>query len=159
VRDSDDDTHDLLKWKIGGGGHVSMADLKNPATADPTILLCLYDASGFPQPLLEGTILAGGSCGGRPCWKTLGGAGGYRYKNPSATPDGLTDLKLKIAGQGELQLVLKGKGADLSLPALGFTTPVTLALVLDDAVGTSCWQATFTTALRNDAALFKATTP
>ena len=67
--------------------------------------------------------------------------------------------KLRVGGDGELRLLVKGKGANLSLPPLGFSTPVTLALVVEDATGTSCWRATFAAALRNDATVFKAVSP
>ena len=75
LRDADDDARDLLKWKVSRGGRASLADFRDPATAGPTVLLCLYDASGAAQPLLEGTVVAGGACGAKPCWRPLGGAG------------------------------------------------------------------------------------
>jgi hypothetical protein len=149
----------VLKWKLTRGGRASMADLHDPAGAGPTVLLCLYDSSAATQPLLAGTVLAGGTCAGRPCWRALGDGSGYRYKNRDGTPDGVTDLKLKVGGPGEIQLLAKGKGTSLPLPRLGLTTPVTLALVIDDTVATTCWQARFASALRNDATMFKATAP
>ena len=159
VHESADDAKDLLKWKISRGAQTSTADMKDPAGGGPTLRVCLYDASASAQPLLESTVLAGGTCGGTACWKPLGAAGGYRYKNNAGTPDGITDLKLRVGGDGELRLLVKGKGANLLLPPLGFSTPVTLALVVEDATGTSCWRATFAAALRNDATVFKAVSP
>ena len=116
--------------------------------------ICVYDASVSAQPLVAGAVLAGGTCGSKPCWKSI--AGGYRYNNKAATADGITDLKLRLSASGELHMVVKGKGAALPLPTLGLTTPVHVQLVIDDGTGKTCWQSSFTSTLKNDAAIFKA---
>ena len=55
---------------------------------------------------------------------------------------------------GIFEIVVKGKGAHLAMPAIGLSTPVTARLV---RIGTPmCWEATFSAPSRNDAALFKA---
>jgi hypothetical protein len=95
----------------------------------------------------------------RPCWSVLRGAGGYRYRDRAATPDGLTGAKLRISGAGELQLLVMGKGANLPMPARGMVTPVTVQLSIADADGMTCWDATFAGALRNDATVFRAKSP
>jgi hypothetical protein len=118
----------------------------------------VYDASGTPQPLLEERIAAGGTCGRRPCWRPIG-ATGYRYRNKTGTPDGVTDVRLKVTEPGELQLAVKGKGAPLALPPLGLATPVTVALLVDDPQTATCWQATFVKAVRNDPTAFKGAAP
>ena len=117
--------------------------------------MCVYDASASAQPLLAGAVGAGGSCGPKPCWKAV--AGGYRYRNKAATGDGVTDLKLRFSASGEIQVVVKGKGAALPLPALGLTTPVHVQLVVDDgSAPKTCWQSTFSSPLKNDGSIFKA---
>ncbi len=116
--------------------------------------LCVYDASAAAQPVLAGAVVGGGTCGTKPCWKAV--AGGYRYKNKAATADGVTDLKLRLTAARELQVLVKGRGAALPLPALGLATPVRVDLVIDDGAGRACWQSTFPSALKNDAATFKA---
>jgi hypothetical protein len=83
-------------------------------------------------------------------------AGGYRYKDKAAGADGVTDLKLRLTAAGELQILVKGKGAALPLPSLGLTTPVHVALVIGDGTSRSCWQSTFPGALANDATVFRA---
>jgi len=117
--------------------------------------LCLYDASSTAQPLLTGEVLGGGTCGSKPCWKALG-SGGYRYKNKAGSVDGFTDVKLRVSSGGEIGLVVKGKGAGLSMPVLGLVTPVQLQLLVRDGSGTTCWESRFTGAVKNDPALFKA---
>jgi hypothetical protein len=144
----------LLKWRIARGGHGSPADLRDPIGGNAGFAICVYDASGASQPLLAGAVVAGGTCGPKPCWKPI--AGGYRYKNKAATSDGVTDLKLRLSAGGELQLLVKGKGAALPLPALGLTTPVDVQLVIGDGSGTTCWQSSFPIAQKNEPTLFKA---
>jgi hypothetical protein len=154
LRNGGSDAKDLLKWKIARGGLASLADLDDPANGTVTLGVCLYDASAKTQPLLASAVLGGGSCNGKPCWKSL--ATGYRYKNKSAAPDGLTDVKLRVSGAGELSLVVKGKGANLALPSLDLTPPVRLQLVVSDSAGSSCWESHFPSAQKNDAGMFRA---
>lgn len=158
LRDGDP-ARSLLRWKLNKGGAASMSDLRDPAQGAPTLLLCIYDTSAAVQPLLAATVLPGGACGSHACWKVLGGVGGYRYKNKAATPEGITDLKLKLTTFGELRVVAKGKGANLPMPALGLVEPVTAQLTIADGVGETCWDATFVGALKNDATLFRAKAP
>lgn len=136
------------------GGQVAPSDLHDPVSGDAAFGICVYDASTAAQPLVAGTVLAGGSCGSKPCWKSV--VGGYRYRNKAATADGVSALKLRLSASGELQMLVKGKGAALPLPTLGLTMPVHVQLVIDDVSGKTCWQSSFTSTLRNDAAIFRA---
>lgn len=144
----------LLKWKIARGGQAAPPDLRDPVGGSAAFGLCVYDASASAQPVLAGAVTAGGTCGTKPCWKAV--AGGYRYKSKAATVDGVTDLKLRLTAAGELQVLVKGRGAALPLPPLGLATPVRVDLVIDDGAGRTCWQSTFPSALENGAAGFRA---
>ena len=146
----------LLKWKIVRGGKASLAELRDPANAHPSLAMCLYDASGAAQPLLASALLPGGTCAGGPCWKRLGGEGGYRYRNRAAAPDGVTNLKLRLTRGGDVQLLVKGKGGNLRLPPLGLVMPVRMQLLIGDTTGTTCWDSSFTSAVRNDPTVFRA---
>jgi hypothetical protein len=143
----------LLKWKIVRGGHAMEPDLGDPIGAT-TIGICLYDASASPQPLIARKVLPGGACGSKPCWKAV--PGGYRYKNKVGSADGVTDVKLRVSGTGELALLIKGKGAALDVPSLDFLPPVRLQLLASDAGGVTCWESTFANALKSEPTLFKA---
>jgi hypothetical protein len=116
--------------------------------------VCVYDASATPQPLLASAVLGGGTCNGKPCWRSI--AGGHRYKDKTGSADGVTDVKLKVSGAGELGLVVRGKGAALPLPALGLVPPVHVRLVVRDPGGTVCWESSFGSAIKNDGTIFKA---
>lgn len=146
----------VLTWKIVRGGNASRADLRDPVAGSPSLAVCMYDASGAPQPLLASALLPGGTCAARPCWRRLGGDGGYRYRNRAATPDGITQLKVRLSRGGGLRLVVKGKGGELPLPPLGLLPPVRMQLLIGDAASTTCWTSSFTSAVRNDAGLFRA---
>jgi hypothetical protein len=98
----------------------------------------------------------GGTCAGKPCWKALGG-NGYRYRDKAGTPDGLTDVKLRLSTVGKTQVLVKGKGARLPMPAMGLSLPVTAQLLVGDATTSSCWDARFESALKNDGTQFRAT--
>jgi len=67
---------------------------------------------------------------------------GYKYKNKAATPNGLTDAKLKAGTGGKAQVGLKGKGSLLQNPTLGLTLPATVQFLIGDGTGTACWQTT-----------------
>jgi hypothetical protein len=143
----------LLKWKIARGGHAMEADLGDP-TGATTLGICLYDASASPQPLIARKVLPGGTCGTKPCWKAV--AGGYRYRNKLASGDGVTDVKLRVSGAGEIALLIKGKGASLDVPSLDFLPPVRLQLLASDSGGVTCWESRFAHAIKSAPTLFKA---
>jgi hypothetical protein len=128
---------DLVKWKIARGGQTAEADLGDPVGGEVILGICLYDTSATPQPLLAAIVPAGGTCNGKPCWKTLATVG-YRYKNKAGTADGVTDVKLRANASGELALAVRGKGGALAMPPLGLVTPA------------------FGSASKNDGAIFKA---
>jgi hypothetical protein len=58
------------------------------------------------------------------------------------------------AGAGGARITVKGKGADLALPALGLTTPVRVQVLR--RFTSTCWEATFSAASQNDTEVFKA---
>lgn len=49
---------------------------------------------------------------------------------------------------------MKGKGIDLALPPLPLVPPITVRLVRSDSP--ACWEATYTTPIKNDAEQLKA---
>jgi hypothetical protein len=146
----------VLKWKVVRGGNGSRADIRDPVGGNPSLAVCLYDASAAAQPLLASGLLPGGTCGAKPCWKRLAGDGGYRYRSQAATPDGISLLKLRLSRGGELQLLVKGKGGNLPLPPLGLRPPVRVQLLIEDLGATTCWDSSFTSAIRNDPTIFRA---
>jgi hypothetical protein len=149
LRNVTPDIKDRLLWKWKHGAATSIADFGNPP-ASTGYALCMYDGAGL---LLEGASApADGSCNGRPCWRAT--RSGFRYVDPALTPSGLRQIVLRAGAAGKAQIVVKGRGPLLALPALPISTlPVTVQLVSSDGV---CWEATYSSALRNQTGQFKA---
>jgi hypothetical protein len=151
------------KWKAAPTDTTAVVDFKNPLSGMATVRVCLYDASVNPQPRMEARVLPGGdTCAGNACWTLLGMSTapvGYRYRNKAASPDGLTDAKLKAGQTGKAQMSVKGKGSLLPSPLLGLTSPVTVQLVTQDGGGMACWQASLPTVVKNTSTQFKAKGP
>jgi len=84
------------------------------------------------------------------------GLSGWRYGDRDGTPDGLQKLLLRSGGAGESRLALKGKGAHLTLPALG-SLALPLRTQLRSQAG-GCWEAEFPqgSVLKSDTGVFKA---
>ena len=158
MKDSSVATGDQVKWAWNRGALTFMEDFHNPPYSSATYRLCLYDASGKPQPLLEADIPPAGTCGLKPCWKPIG-LRGFVYKNKQALPDGVVSLKLTAGGDGKAKIQAVGRGASLQTPALPLTLPVTAQLVIVSGGSTQCWQTTFTAATIDQTSLFRATGP
>ena len=98
---------------------------------------------------------AGGSCNAaspRPCWRASGR--GYRYIDRDYTPDGIQQMILKSGDAGKAQIIVKGRGDALDTPPLPITTlPVRVQLVSSTG---GCWEATYSTTLRNQTDQVKA---
>ncbi len=150
---------DQLKWKLNKGDATDLADFLDPlGSSSATLRLCLYDQSAAAQPLLEADIPPQGTCGTKPCWKTSGTTG-FKYKNKTALPNGIRDVKLKAGVAGKSQVSVKGKGGSLATPALPLTFPVTAQLIITDGASSNCWQNTFSTFTKNNALQVKAKGP
>ena len=140
-----------LAWTWTSAGAFDVAALGDPSGNDD-LVVCAYDATGLK---FQATAPAGGNCGTRSCWSLTSRK--VRYRDGEATPDGLTKLQAKtgVAGRGKLRA--NGKGPNLDLPVLPLTLPVTVYLVRED--GSACWQATYSTSIRNAPARFTAVGP
>ena len=140
--DATDDTKDKLIWKWLKGADTSLQDLGLP-TGTTSYTLCLY----------AGTASASVAFPAGSNWQTAGSKG-YKFKDPSGTPKAL----LMSGAAGKAKTLVKGKGTNLPdtlVPALSL--PVRARLVND--TNSTCFEATYSTASKNDATQFKAKTP
>lgn len=125
-------------WKRGA---ASLAELGDP-TAATDYALCVYDADGL--------ALATGMRAGAT-W-SASGATGFRLRNPSGFPGGITTAKLVAGAAPKGKLTVKGKGA--RLPAgLPLAVPVTAQLVTSS--GATCWEGTYDAGARSTPTSFK----
>ncbi len=133
-----------FKWK---DGTLPVADVGTPE-AQTDLAICVYDAGG----VLAGGLLPHG--GG--LWKASG-SGLRSYNDPLLSAHGIQKLKIKPGIGAKGLFVGKGKGAGLALPALPATLPLTVQLW--NPGNDECWQTTYVTAKKNDAAQVVAVTP
>jgi hypothetical protein len=152
IRSTSPDTKDRLQWKWLKGSATTKADFGNPL-ASTSYALCVYD--GNANLIAQADVPAGGSCNAkspRPCWRENGR--GFRYIDRDLTPHGVAQLTLKSGVDGKAQVQLKGKGALLPDPPLPISDPP-VRVQLVNGVG-RCWEATYSTTLRNDGQQLKA---
>lgn len=142
---------DALAWHWTKGAATTRAELGDP-TGATSYVLCVYDASGAPQPRAASAAPGGGDCAGTACWQPT--PPGFLYRDRLATPDGLTRVRLAAgAVDGTAKIVVEGHGAALATPTLPLTAPVVVQLT-DTDTGV-CWEATHAAPSRSDAARFQ----
>jgi hypothetical protein len=141
---------DTLKWKWKSSASVALGDFGDPTTTTD-LTVCVIDQGGLK---LSATAPAGGTCRTKPCWSVVPGKK-VKYKDADLTPDGMQKMLMQEGGPGSGKILAKGKGANLGVPALGLTTPVTVRLVRSG--GSACWEATYSTnVIQSTADTFKA---
>jgi cysteine-rich repeat protein len=98
-------------WGVGDPQPTGFGD----PTTTSSYALCVFDVSApLPTALLRAAAPAGGTCGGKPCWKAT--ATGFSYRDPERTPDGLATLTLRSSPRRGTKVKAKGKGPALALP-------------------------------------------
>lgn len=146
---------DKIAWSFKKSTNlVSPVDFGDPTTAD-TIRFCIYDFSGGGVSALKfAAALPSGAL-----WSAAGSKG-YKYKDPTGNPTGITKVSLKGGSAFDpAPAKIKLKGAGTSLDDL---IPPPLILPVRAQVWTSagnCWQATYGAAHTNTGSLFKAKYP
>jgi hypothetical protein len=152
LKDKSPDKKDTLVWKWLKGSATVLADFGDPLNTT-SYALCLYDQTGVAQPRILAMIPAGGICSDKPCWKPT--KKGLKYKDKELTPDGILNVLLLPGVDGEAKVIVKGKGANVGMPTLPPTTPVTVQLKRIDNAGI-CFNAAYTTPIKNLPDQFKA---
>jgi DNA-binding beta-propeller fold protein YncE len=151
------DRGDKLVWTWARGSATSVADFGDPVAVANDYVLCVYDGSAAPQPLVATLLQAGAGCGKpqdpptRSCWRPLPGKG-FKYRN-EGRPDGVAAAKLLAGAEARAKIKVKAKGETLDTPSLPLAPPVVVQL--QSAAG-PCWEATYSTPSINFSAQFKA---
>jgi hypothetical protein len=105
--------------------------------------------------LAAADVPAGGTCRGRPCWRTTSGLA--RYLDADRTPDGVQSILLKSVASPRGRVELKAKGENLELrnpryvlvpPLIDLWDYTQGPVVVQLRSGGECWQTTFTTPRR-----------
>jgi hypothetical protein len=154
VRDA---TTDKLLWRWTNGD-ATLPQFGRPESS-AAYAVCVYDAAGGAARLaMQLHVPAAGTCAGQPCWKPQ--VRGFTYKGRGANADGVDTVILREGLLGHAKLLVKAKGAALSLPppvdaGRQFEQNPALRVQLVNSVG-ACWEASFAVpALRNAPGTFK----
>jgi hypothetical protein len=143
LKDKADPT-DRVIWKWNVGAQTDKSEFGNPLATE-SYRLCIYDG---------GTLLFDmGANASATSWRAT--AAGYTFKNRDTTSDGTQSVILKAGADKKAKIIVKGKGDNLAMPALGaLAGPITMQL--HQSSGTVCWGATYSAPfLRQDAEIFK----
>jgi hypothetical protein len=107
--------------------------------------LCIYDNNALVG---SSTAEAGGTCGSHPCWEDQ--PDGYQFKDGDADSFGALKVQLRAGADGEAKIQFRGKGSDLSMPAVGsLSGPIDVQLFKSS--GGVCWGATYSAPfIKND---------
>jgi cysteine-rich repeat protein len=135
IKDKTGGNRDKFEWNFRGQA-TSVIEFGNP-TSSASYVICLYDASGNLQPILNLDAPAG------TAWEPK--STGYVYKSKLLTPDGLTAATLREGAEdGKTQVRFKGQRTNLLLPpGLPLVAPVVVQVRNTDT--SVCWEATYTT--------------
>jgi hypothetical protein len=127
-----------LDWRYAKGALTAKADFGDPRTAT-SYEVCIYDEdAGTASLVMSAAVPAGGTCGGKPCWKAT--RAGFRYRNKALTPDGIISLSLKEGKKpGKTRIALKGKNQNLPVPVLPLAQDSTVTVQLKNSEGV-CWE-------------------
>ena len=139
-----------MVWKWNRGAATDLMAFGDPVNGT-SYALCVYDASGASQPLLELGAPGGQTCSSVPCWRAMNG---FSYRDNRLTPSGVSTIRLVPGAYGKARISLVGRGANLGLPPLPLTPTVTVQL--RNTSTNVCWEATFSTAALNSSTKFVA---
>ncbi len=140
------DTRDRLAWTWRKGTITTASDIGDPATTTP-YTLCLYDTvAGVPQRRLLQTIPPSSR------WKAF--SRGFRYRDATLSAGGLQSIVLTQGTTGKASVQVRGKGQPLELPGLPLGKQPNVIIQLMSP--TACWSSTFSLAVENSIARFKA---
>ena len=140
-----------VQWKWSKGAATAVGDFGAPDSSDDYDL-CIFDSTS--ALVMSAGLPAGGSCGGKPCWKPV--SKGFRYHDRDATPDGITGALLKAGDAGKAKVSVDGKGGNVVPPNLSMLSlPLRVQLQAENG---QCWEATYSSSgvTKNDGERFKA---
>ena len=92
LKDKSPDKKDAVQLEVRQGPERPARSTSASRSRAPTTAVCVYDSSAAPQPIALTHVPAGGTCGTKPCWKTI--KGGFKYNDKLLTPDGIQQVQL-----------------------------------------------------------------
>ena len=151
IKNKDNPKSDSLRWKWQADGGTQNDEVGYPFLY-PDYELCVFDETAGNASLAFGARPGTNfDCGNKPCWTSTGSSN--RYKDPSGSPDGLTQITLQ-ARTTKTKLDVAAKGVNLTLPTLPFVMDPAVVVELRRRHG-SCWTSRFSTPTTNTTDGFK----
>jgi len=151
IRDKAPDARDQLRWAWLAGDVTQPADFGDPAAGQTRYNLCVYDHSGGNAGLLTAaTVPAGGTCAGRPCWRSQ--SSGFRYMDGTLGQRGVKMIRLRggtVPGRASVTWLAKGPG--LGFASVGPVVPLDqdakVTVQMTNSNG-KCWTADYSAPAR-----------
>ncbi len=137
IKNKNDPAKNQLTWKWRDT--VNTGDYGNP-TAGTTYALCVYKDGA--TKIAEAQIESGMT------WTAS--SLGFKYKASTPNSDGVSKVGLK-EGTGSAKILVKAKGANLTVPAIPISPTTNVQLQLVRSGGTQCWESTFTAFTKDEA--------
>jgi cysteine-rich repeat protein len=137
-KDNTNNAKDKLVYKWIKGAATTTAEFGLP-TGTTAYTLCLYAGT---TALGDATIPSGSN------WLPIS-TKGFKYKDLSGTPEGITKAKLKSGAANKAKVQVKGKGGNLpDLPAMPFGNQVTAQLIGNNDI---CFESVFNAPYKKNA--------
>jgi hypothetical protein len=136
-----------LTWKWTRGAATSDSDFGLP-TGTTAYTLCLF--AGTASALVGGADIPASA----QKWQAT--ARGFMYRDAAGTPGGISKAVLVSGAANRSKILVKGKGANLSVDTPAYDLP--LLVQLTNSSNDVCWSASFDAAdvIRNQSRAFKA---
>lgn len=136
---------DRLAWWWERGEETDMSELGDPVNGQTGYRLCAYDANGL---FYEGTLVAQGTCDGKPCWQQT--RRGLRYRDADAMEDGIARLRITTGAGGRTRLTVSARNYTQHFtPSLLAEPPYDGPVIIQLSNGVDqCWAAEFDDAVR-----------
>jgi 6-phosphogluconolactonase (cycloisomerase 2 family) len=138
LRDRSPDARDSIVWKWLQGATVWSEAFGNPRNGITDYVLCVYDESAAPQPVIQMSAPAGSTCGKTRCWRRT--VAGFRYGNKKRNHGGIRRMALTEGPIGLSRIVVIGRGRNIGMPRLPLTPKVTVQLKTANG---GCWFAEY----------------
>jgi len=147
LRDAAPDLKDRLTWRWLRGARTVKRQFGTPTIPGNDYALCVYDhVGGVPERIMQ-HVMPGGDD-----WSEY--LRGFRYADENLSNSGIGSVTLKEGADGSARIEVQGRARALNMPALPLQqkNSVTVQLLNRNA----CWESRYSTALENDAHVFKA---
>lgn len=131
-------TDDVLSWKWSNGIATTQGEFADP-TDSADYQFCMFgERSGGPDVLIAAEVPADATL-----WRAIGSKG-YKYKDKTATHDGISKIVAKGGADGKAKIIVKGKGAALSDPTLPLAPGTSgIRVQLTNPATGVCWESEF----------------